>query len=97
LVLVGADSVLADGSLINKIGTKKIATMAEREGILFCALCESAKFSTADFLGEQIQIVESLFDLTPAEYVSTVVTELGPIEPGTVGSQARKMLSQLYP
>jgi translation initiation factor 2B subunit (eIF-2B alpha/beta/delta family)/8-oxo-dGTP pyrophosphatase MutT (NUDIX family) len=97
MVIVGADSVLANGSVINKIGTSKIANVAKGNGIPFCAVCESAKFSAADFLGEQIQIAETVFDLTPAEYVSKVVTELGPIEPGEVEPQIRNMLSQLYP
>ena len=97
MVIVGADSVLANGSVINKIGTSKIANAAKEEEIPFFAVCESTKFSAADFLGEQIQIAETLFDLTPAEYVSKVVTESGPIEPGEVERQIRKMLSQLYP
>ena len=97
MVIVGADSVLANGSVINKIGTSKIANAAKENAIPFFAVCESTKFSAADFLGEQIQIAETLFDLTPAEYVSKIVTESGPIEPAEVGLQIRKMLSQLYP
>lgn len=97
MVIVGADSVLANGSVINKIGTSKIANAAKEKEIPFCAVCESTKFSAADFLGEQIQISETLFDLTPVENVSKVVTESGPIEPGEVERQIRKMLSQLYP
>ena len=97
MVIVGADSVLANGSVINKIGTSKIANAAKEEEIPFFAVCETAKFSAADFLGEQIQIAETLFDLTPAEYISKVVTELGPIEPGEVELQIRNMLSQHYP
>ncbi len=97
MVIVGADSVLANGSVINKIGTSKIANLAKEEEIPFYAVCESAKFSAADFLGEQIQISETLFDLTPVEYVSKVVTESGAIEPGEVEQEIRKMLSQLYP
>jgi translation initiation factor eIF-2B subunit delta len=97
MVIVGADSVLANGSVINKIGTSKIAEVAKEEEIPFYVVCESAKFSTADFLGEQIQIAETLFDLTPGENISKVVTESGPIEPGEVERQIRQMLSQLYP
>ncbi len=97
MVIVGADSVLANGSVINKIGTSKIANLAKEEEIPFYAVCESAKFSAADFLGEQIQISKTLFDLTPVEYVSKVVTESGAIEPGEVEQEIRKMLSQLYP
>ena len=55
VVLVGADSVLADGSLLHKVGTRDIATAAHERGIPFYSVCETAKFSTADFLGEPVQ------------------------------------------
>jgi len=97
MVLVGADSVLADGSVINKVGTKKIATMASEEEISFCVICESSKFSTVDFLGEPVHFAQTLFDLTPSEYVSKIVTELGSLETQEVEQQIKKMLSQLYP
>ena len=58
LVLVGADSVLADGSVINKIGTKAIATVAHSDGIPLYVGCETAKFSTGDLLGEPVEICE---------------------------------------
>lgn len=97
MVVVGADSVLADGSVVNKIGTKKIATVAEEEEVPFCVVCESSKFSTVDFLGEPVQIAETLFDITPSESVSKIVTESGAMEAQEVERQIRKMLSQLYP
>jgi translation initiation factor 2B subunit (eIF-2B alpha/beta/delta family) len=97
VVLVGADSVLTDGSLVNKIGTRKIGTLAEEEGIPFCVACESAKFSTLDFVGEPVHIEETLFDITPSEHVSRIITESGSIEPREVKQQIKKMLSQLYP
>ena len=97
IVLLGADSVLADGSVINKVGTKKIATMASEGQISFCVACESSKFSTVDFVGEPVQFAETLFDLTPTEYVTKIVTELGSMETREVEQQIKKMLSQLYP
>jgi len=97
IVIVGADTVLANGSVINKIGTSKIANVAKKNETPFLAVCESTKFSAANFLGERTQIVEKLFDLTPPEYVSKVVTESGPMKPAEVELQIRKMLSQLYP
>jgi len=97
IVLVGADSVLVDGSVINKIGTGKIGTLAKEEEVPFCVVCESTKFSSVDFLGEPVHIKETLFDITPSEHVSTIVTESGSIEPREVEQQIRKMLSQVYP
>ena len=97
MVLVGADSILTDGSVINKIGTKKIATMARESEISFCVVCESSKFSTVDFLGEPVRYADTLFDLTPGGYVSKIVTESGSMETREVEQQIKGMLSQLYP
>lgn len=58
LVLVGADSVLADGSAMNKVGTKAIALTASAEGIPVYIGCETTKFSTVSLLGEPVEIQE---------------------------------------
>jgi translation initiation factor 2B subunit (eIF-2B alpha/beta/delta family)/8-oxo-dGTP pyrophosphatase MutT (NUDIX family) len=97
LVLVGADSVFTNGSVVNKIGTKKIAAMAKQEGVPFYVICENSKFSTADFLGETVQIADTLFDITPRELVTKIVTESGLMEPQEVQREIKKKLSQLYP
>lgn len=97
IVMVGADSVLKDGSVINKIGTRKIALIAEQEEVPFYVVCESTKFSTMDFLGEPALIAETLFDLTPSQHVSQIVTESGSLEPQEVEHEIKKMVSQLYP
>lgn len=52
LVLVGADSILADGSVVNKIGTSAIGKAGGQSGVPLAVVCETAKFSTQDFLGE---------------------------------------------
>ena len=97
LMFVGADSVLVDGSVVNKIGTSSIAKAANERGISCYVVCETAKFSTQDFLGEPVEISQALFDVTPSKYISAIVTEEGPIEPQQVEERIRKMLSQLYP
>jgi ribose 1,5-bisphosphate isomerase len=45
-VLVGADAVLADGSLVNKVGTYLLALAAHDHGIPFYVACEALKVST---------------------------------------------------
>jgi len=97
VVLVGADSVLADGSLLHKVGTKGIAAAAHERGIPFYSVCETAKFSTADFLGEPVQSSNDLFDVTPNQYVTKYVTETGVVEPREVDSRIRLMLREVYP
>ncbi len=44
VVLVGADSVLRDGSIINKVGTLLLALAAHRFGVPVYAACETLKF-----------------------------------------------------
>ncbi len=97
LVLVGADSVLSDGSLIHKTGTKNIASAASRQEIPFYGVCDSAKFSTADFLGESHELSKELFDITPNRYISKFITETGPVEPSEVENRIRIMLRKIYP
>jgi len=96
LVLVGSDSVMADGSIVNKIGTKTIAELSNARSIPFYVVCETAKFNTFDFLGEPIRIVEAVFDLTPSKYVTKIITEHGPMEPRDVENRIRNGLRELY-
>ncbi len=97
LVLVGADSVLTDGSLLHKVGTKNIATATYEREIPFYTVCETTKFSTADFLREPVQPSETLFDITPSKCVSKFITEMGPVEPREVEGRIKFMLRKMYP
>ena len=96
LVVVGADSVLADGSLLHKVGTKNIAIAAHELGIPFCSVCQTTKFSTADFLREPVH-PSGMFDITPSEYVSKFITEGGSVEPREVEGRIKLMLREIYP
>jgi translation initiation factor 2B subunit (eIF-2B alpha/beta/delta family)/8-oxo-dGTP pyrophosphatase MutT (NUDIX family) len=97
LVLVGADSVLTDGSLIHKTGTRNIAAHAKGHGVPFCSVCETTKFSTRDFLGEKPEISQDVFDTTPAECISNFITEEGELESKDVGQRIRNLLKEIYP
>ena len=57
-VIVGADTVCANGDLINKIGTSQIALCAHEQKIEFIAATESIKFSPQSLLGSTVQIEE---------------------------------------
>ena len=96
LVLVGADSVFKDGSLIHKLGTRDIATAAKNRGIPVHSSSESTKFSVQDFLGERPE-TSTLFDLTPAELVTSYVTEDGELAPSNVMQQVRSLQREVYP
>jgi len=96
LVLVGADSVLKEGSLIHKIGTGNIAIAAKKHGIPFYSTCETTKFSVQDFLGERLAFSADFFDLTSADSVSNYITEDGQVEPVGVEKLMKNMSEEIY-
>jgi len=81
-VLTGADSVLRDGSVVNKRGTRALAEAAAKHGKPMYVACETlkfdARFDAASWPGPR---VGSLFDMTPGPLVTTVVTERGTYAP----------------
>jgi ribose 1,5-bisphosphate isomerase len=57
LVLVGADALTAEGSIVNKIGTADLAVLADRAGVEFGVASELLKFDpiTAQGVAEPIE------------------------------------------
>jgi translation initiation factor 2B subunit (eIF-2B alpha/beta/delta family) len=51
IVILGADSILADGSIINKVETKDIARTAQQHSIPVYVAAERSKFDTMQSLG----------------------------------------------
>lgn len=81
LILVGADAVLADGSLVNGYPTLELATAAaERHPrVPFYAVCESLKFHPGGAI-----ILEEGFQLIPSRMIKGIICEEGIIDPGRV-------------
>lgn len=101
-VIVGADTITANGALINKIGTSQIALAAKEARVPFMVAAETYKFSPKTLLGELVEIEERdvrevappelldtkglkirnpAFDVTPRDYIDTIITEIGTIPP----------------
>jgi len=96
-VVVGADSVLRDGALVNKIGTYSLALAAKAAGKPFYAACEVLKvdadhdatsFPPPDGRSPaeldpppDVAAVNVYFDLTPPELVTAYLTDKGVYEP----------------
>jgi translation initiation factor eIF-2B subunit delta len=91
--LVGADSVLRDGAVVNKVGTHALAAVAADRKKPFFVACETLKFDArydgATWPGTRIPAMSSTFEVTPSELITTVVTERGTYTPETI----RTMLS----
>ncbi|MFP8951467.1 NUDIX domain-containing protein [Natrialbaceae archaeon A-arb3/5] len=96
-VLVGADTVRPDGSVVNKTGTRGVAAAASLEGVPVTVVAATDKVSTraeeslesgdrsAVYDGDaSIDVVNPTFDVTPANYVTELVTERGVLEPGAI-------------
>jgi translation initiation factor 2B subunit (eIF-2B alpha/beta/delta family) len=88
--VVGADAMLADGSVANKVGTRALALAAAREDVPLYVVAARDKIRPDDvFHGESapesdlydgrasIAVSNPLFDLTPADLVAGVATEEG--------------------
>ncbi|HCK81735.1 MAG TPA: translation initiation factor eIF-2B [Candidatus Competibacter sp.] len=92
-VLVGADSVLADGAVLNKAGTYLLALAARERGVPFYVCCESFKRRAASDppwvleemaatelgvpLWPEVTVRNVYFEVTPARLVSAWIDETG--------------------
>jgi translation initiation factor eIF-2B subunit delta len=75
-VLVGADSLLFDGSIINGRPPCEVAVTAKEHGIPVYSVCETIKANTLSYLGKNVELKKG-FDLVPANLITGIVTEKG--------------------
>jgi ribose 1,5-bisphosphate isomerase len=57
-VIVGADSIAANGAVVNKIGTSQIALVAHEARVPFFVAAESYKFHPGTLVGDLVEIEE---------------------------------------
>jgi ribose 1,5-bisphosphate isomerase len=108
-VLVGADSILANGALINAVGTSQIAYAAKNSGVPFYVASEILKVDARskekaegwfEIPEEKGDVIIYHFDKTEPRYITSVITERGLLSPTTVGDWAaenRKYIEILGP
>lgn len=58
LVIVGADAITVNGSLVNKVGTSQVALAANEARVGFVCAAETYKFSPRTLFGEMVEIEE---------------------------------------
>ena len=58
MVIIGADTVTVEGTVINKIGTSQVALCAHEHCVPVIVCAESYKFSRASLQGENVEIEE---------------------------------------
>ena len=90
-VVTGADRIAANGDAANKIGTYALAVLARHHEIPFYVVAPTSTVDLATPTGDEIPIEERegaevtdrfearnpAFDVTPAELITAIVTELG--------------------
>lgn len=101
-VVVGADTVLPSGAVINKIGTLAAALAARAAGVPLWAVAARDKVAPrpldppAELAAREalpgdpgFALEVPLFEQVPAEWVTAVITEDGPLDAGGVAAVAR--------
>ena len=91
-VALGADSLRADGSLVNKVGSYPLALVAHQAGIPIYVVCETLKIAAPDFpleleekdpaelvpdVTNHLAARNPYFDTTPAPLITSYITEEG--------------------
>jgi translation initiation factor 2B subunit (eIF-2B alpha/beta/delta family) len=84
VVLVGADTVYEDGSVTNKIGTRRLAEAARGVGVRTIVACELLKLAAVP--PPPVEDEPELRDTTPPDLIDEIVTEEGPVVPEDVRS-----------
>jgi len=87
-VLVGADSVLRDGSLINGLPTCELA-LAAKSKLPFYVVCETLKFNPR-VSSKHVKLEEG-FDLIPLELITGIITEAGTFKPEDVAPRMKEL------
>lgn len=94
--LAGADTILADGCLINGTPTYRLAQAASEAKIPFYCICETTKFDAQNSRRRQPEL-EPGFDLIPSGLITGIMTEAGMIKPGNVANYvSRKNIAENY-
>lgn len=82
VVVVGADTVFRDGSVVNAAGTRELAERAAARGVPLFVVAETLKLVPI----RPREPAEAAFDLTGAELVAEILTEEGAVAPSQVAA-----------
>lgn len=93
LAVVGADSILPDGSALNGTPTLTLARWAEAHEAPFHVACETWKVNPLPLMGFK-QTVEPGMDVVPAKLITSMVTELGEIAPSKIREHVHEHLKR---
>lgn len=83
LILLGADAVYPDGTLVHKVGTRPLVRAARRAGVPVAVVAGSSKFVSSR--ARPPRRLPPLFDATPGRWIDHYWTDRGSWRPGTGG------------
>jgi len=104
-VVLGADSIRADGSVVNKVGSYPLALVAREAGVPVYVLAETLKIATPDFPlvfeplewpempqppAPGVELRSVGFELVPAHLITAVVSEAGVLDRAQIEERARE-------
>lgn len=92
--IVGADSILDDGSLINGSPTLILAKAAIQREVPFYVVCETTKFSALRLAGRHLWLGED-FEVIPPHLITRIITEEGTMKVEQAMARARLMAEYL--
>jgi translation initiation factor eIF-2B subunit delta len=92
--VVGADSILDNGSLINGSPTLIIAEAAKQRQIPFYVVCETTKFSALRLAGRHLWLEEG-FEVIPPHLITRIITEDGIMKVDQAMAKAKHMAKYL--
>lgn len=104
VVIVGADAIKPDGSIINKIGTYDIAASCYLNKIPFFVATSLLKYDKKNNIKIEmrsaeevwqnkplgVEILNFAFDRVPAKFITGIICETGIIKPRQINVQVRK-------
>ena len=102
VVLIGADAVLPDGSIINKVGSYSIALAAQKNHIPVYSVAGLLKYAEKDqiielrneaeiiFSSPDFDVFNPAFDKVPAELITGIICEAGVVKPRDFKATAHK-------
>ena len=113
VTVVGADSVLYDGGIVNKVGTRTAALAARDQDVPFYVVSSTSKFNVMNYLGRGVELEEKdpaevaeiegvdvrnpYFEVVPARLVTGIITEMGVMEPLDIRGRMEEMRKQVEP
>jgi len=106
-IILGADALLPDGSVINKIGSFSIGSIAHQEKVPLYIATTLLKFYPKSWIKierrspkeiwqnapKDLKIINFAFDCIPIKYITGIICEAGVIKPEAV----KKTVKKVYP